>query len=128
MPLDNLTQAPVGDLEILIDARSRISGQNSWVQGRFADGERRCLVAALSQACESRSFSVPNKIERRLARMLARQLPAEAPWRTKTRLVSARRRLMAFNDCPRTARHDVLALFDRTIRDLMQKVPEYASA
>src|SRR5215831_3872336 len=128
MPLDNPNQAPVGDLEILVDARSRISDQNSWVQGRYTDGDRRCLVAALSQACGSRGFSMPNKIERRLARMLARQLPADAPWWTKIRLVPARHRLMSFNDFPRTTQHDVLALFDRAIRHLASRVPEYVTA
>src|SRR5690242_4686734 len=101
MPLDNPNRARVGDLEILIDARGRISGQSSWVQGRYTDGDRRCLVAALSQACGSGSFSIPNKIERRLARMLARQLPAGAPWWTKIRLVSTRHRLMSLNDFDR---------------------------
>src|ERR1700739_2863368 len=112
MPFDIPYQAPIGDLEILVDARARISGEDSWVKGRFKDGDRHCLVAALSLACGSRSFTVPNKTERRLARLLATQLPPEVPWRMRIRLVPARSRLMSFNDYARTSQGDVTALFD----------------
>ena len=56
MPFDAPYQTPFGDIELLTDARSRISNRKSWVQGRFQDGDRHCLVAALSLACGSRSF------------------------------------------------------------------------
>ena len=67
MPFDAPYQTPFGDIELLIDARSRISNRKSWVQGSFQDGDRHCLVAALSLACRSRSFQLPNGTEKRLA-------------------------------------------------------------
>ena len=75
MPFDAPYQTPFGDIELLTDARSRISNRKSWVQGRFQDGDRHCLVAALSLACGSRSFHMPNRTEKRLARLIAKQIP-----------------------------------------------------
>jgi hypothetical protein len=121
MPFDNPNQAPIGDLEILVDVRGRISSQESWVQGRFRDGDRHCLVAALSLASGSRNFERPNRTERHLARLLAKELPPETPWWAKIRLVSARQRLMAFNDDARTSHGDVVTLLDRTINNLASK-------
>lgn len=128
MPFDNLNQAPGGDLEILLHGRASISDKNSWIQGRYIDGDRRCLVAALSQACGSGSFDMPNRTERRLARLLAKQLPPEAPFWTRVRFLSARHRLMSFNDCPRTAHEDVLSVYDRTISDMAKRVSNYVPA
>jgi hypothetical protein len=128
MPFDFPDQAPISDLEILVDARARISSENAWVKGRFEDGDRLCLVAALSLACGSRSFNIPNKTERRLARLLARQLTSGLPWRMRTRLVPARSRLMSYNDHPRTTQGDVAALFDRTICSGVSKVRELVPA
>jgi hypothetical protein len=54
MPFDNPDRAPFGDLELLRDARSRISSGDRWVQGQFRDGERECLVAVLSVVSGSR--------------------------------------------------------------------------
>jgi hypothetical protein len=128
MPFDNPHRAPFGDLELLIDARSRISGSNRWVQGRFQDGNRRCLVAALSAVAESSKYSRPNRTEHRLSRLLAAQLPSSARfWRT-VRCIPARQRLMWFNDRPRTKHEDVIALFDRTIDELASQAPVHASA
>lgn len=113
MPFDNPYQAPIGDLEILVDARARISGKNSWVKRCFQNGNAYCLVGALSFACGSPGFNVTNKAERRLTQLLAKQLASNLPW--GMRLLPARYRLMSFNDHPRTSHEDVLALFDRTI-------------
>src|SRR5579859_1958257 len=113
MPFDIPYQCPISDLEILVNARGRIAGEHSWVQRCFKDGNRHCLVAALSLACGSRNFRMPNKNERRLARLLAKRLSAKTPW--KMRIVPARYYLMSFNDHPRTRQADVVALFDRTI-------------
>jgi hypothetical protein len=74
MPFDNPHQVPISDLEILVDARGRISDKNSWVKWRFQDGNRYCLVGALSLACGNPNFNVTNETERRLARLLAEQL------------------------------------------------------
>ncbi len=123
MPLDNPHEVPFGDLEILMDARNGISRRQSWVQGRFEDGDRHCLVASLSLACGSRSFSVPSRTERRLARLLVRHLPPEATLWAKFRFFPARHRLMAFNDDPRTSHDAVLGVFDRTIQHLTEQVP-----
>ena len=38
MPFDAPYQTPFGDIELLKDARSRISNRRSWVQRRFQDG------------------------------------------------------------------------------------------
>jgi hypothetical protein len=115
MPFDSPYQMPFGDIELLMDARSRISNRRSWVQRRFQDGGRHCLVAALSLACGSRSFRRPNRAERRLARLIAKQIPPDAPFIIRYRLIPARQRLMSLNDDPRTTHEDVMALFDRTI-------------
>ncbi len=125
MPFDNPNPAPIGDLEILLDTRDRIESQERWLQRLFEDGDRHCLVAALALACGSPSFYAPNKVERRLARMLARQLPPEAPWWARSNLVSARRRLMSFNDDRRTCHENVIALIDRTIEHMMVRAPQF---
>ena len=113
MPFDIPYQAPIGDLEILIDARARIAGKNSWVKRCFQNGNGYCLVGALSLACGSPEFNVTSQTERRLARLLAKQLAPNMQWRI--RLLPPRMRLMSFNDHPRTSHDDVMALFDRTI-------------
>jgi hypothetical protein len=128
MPFDNPHHTPIGDLEILMDARRRISVPSYWVQGHFRDGDRRCLVAALSSASGSPSVVTPNRTERRIARMLANQLPSHAPFWMTIRLVSARQRLMCFNDDSRTCHEDVIALFDRTISHLVRKDSELVRA
>jgi hypothetical protein len=125
MPFDNPYHSPIGTVEILLDVRDRIASQDKWVQGRFSHGDRHCLVAALSLACGSRSFSIPNKAERQFARVLARQLPPETNWWLRLRLVSARQRLMSFNDDAERCHGDVIALVDRTIEHQL-KVPQYA--
>ena len=126
MPFDNPHDAPADDLAILIDARDRIADRHAWIKRAFKKGDRHCLVAALSLACGSHSFHAPNKTERRLAQMLAKQLPSKAPLWVKIRLVSARTRLMRFNDDHLTSHEDVVALFDRTIGWLICKVPDHA--
>ena len=121
MPFDNPHQAPFGALEVLTDARARIDRENSWVQGRFKDGDRHCLVAALSLACGSRSFNNPNKTERRLVRLLAKRFPPDTPFWARIRFVPARQRLMAFNDDSGTSHSNVVALLDQAISDLASK-------
>ena len=121
MPFDNPHQMPFGDLEILRDARSRIADEGNWLKGDFRDGDRHCLVAALSVAAGSRNFKIPNKAERRLARFLVTQLPAKAPFWTRLRVMPARHRLMYFNDDARTTHSDVMALYDRAIEHLASR-------
>ena len=118
MPFDAICQTPFGDIELLTDARSRISNRKSWVQGGFQDGDRHCLVAALSLASRSRSFHMPNRAEKRLARLIAMQISPDAPFLIRYRLMPARHRLISLNDDPRTTHEDVMALFDRTISRL----------
>jgi hypothetical protein len=118
MPFDAPHQMPFGDIELLMDARSRISDRKSWVQDRFQDRDRHCLVAALSLACGSRCFQVPNRTEKRLARLIAKQIPPDASFTSRWGLIPARQRLMSLNDDPRTTHEDVMALFDRTISRL----------
>jgi hypothetical protein len=118
MPFDAPYQTPVGDIELLTDARSRISNRKFWVQGHFQDGDRHCLVAALSLVCGNRSFHIPNRTEKRLIRLIAKQMPFDAPFMMRCRLLPARQRLMWLNDAPRTTHEDVIALLDRTISRL----------
>lgn len=128
MPFDHPNPAPIGDLDILLNTRDRIERQERWLQKLFEEGDRHCLVAALSLACRSPSFYAPNRLERRLARMLARQIPPEAPWWARFGLVSARRRLMSYNDDRRTRHENVIALIDRTVLHLMERTPQFVSA
>jgi hypothetical protein len=126
MPFDNPPGTPFGDIELLWDARSRISNRDHWVKLRFQHGDRYCLVAALSVASGSRSYYSANRIERRLTRLLAEQLPAtSAYWAPK--FFTARWRLTCFNDNARTRHEDVIGLFDRAIGQLTSKVPAQVS-
>jgi len=118
MPFDAPYQTPFGDIKLLTDARSRISNRKLWARNRFQDGDRHCLIVALSLACGSRSFRMPNRTERRLARLIAKQIPLHAPFMTRCGLIPARQRLMSLNDYPGTTHEDVLVLFDRTIGHL----------
>ena len=115
MPFDNPHHTPSGDAELLRDARSRVSSRSDWVQGRFQDGNRLCLVGALSLVSGSRSFNTPNQVERRLARVLVSQLPSERHVWMRFRFFTARQRLMWFNDAYHTSHADVMALFDKAI-------------
>src|SRR5215472_14837239 len=99
MPFDNLNRAPVGDLAILIEVRERVSGEHQWLKRGYTDGNRNCLVAALSLACSSPGFLISNKVERRLARILVKHLPPAMPFWIRIGLLPARHRLMWFNDC-----------------------------
>ena len=126
MPFDNPPGTPFGDIELLWDARSRISSRDHWVRLRFQRGDRYCLVAALSVASGSRSYNSVNRTERRLTRLLAEQLPAtSAYWAPK--FFTARWRLIGFNDNARTRHEDVIGLFDRAIGQLTSKVPAHVS-
>jgi hypothetical protein len=118
MPFDNPHQTPFGDLELLMEARGLISKREVWVRGHFRKGGRFCLVAALSLTCRSRSFGLPNRTEQRLSRLIAMQMPSNAPFWVRHRFMPARRRLIAFNDDPHTRHEDVMALFDRAIEHL----------
>jgi hypothetical protein len=126
MPFDNPHELPFGDLEILRTARSHVSNKGSWMKCGFQKGERRCLVAALSVAAGSPNFDNPNRIERRLARILVAQLPPTAPLLTRFRVYPVRRRLMRFNDHRRTRHADVLAVYDRAIEHLAHETTECA--
>jgi hypothetical protein len=121
MPFDSPDHVPDHDLAILTEARDRIADPQTWIQHTFKKGDRHCLVGALSLACGSRDFYVPNKTERRLAQRLVEQLPSKMPFWAKIGLAPARSRLMAFNDDHRTSHNDVVALFDRTIGCLICK-------
>jgi hypothetical protein len=128
MPFDNPSQAPIGDVAILMDARDRIVDPSRWLKHGFQDGDRHCLVAALSVACDSRSFHDPNETERRLAKFLAKQMPLNRGFAKWAALVSARNGLMMFNDHRRTRHDDVVGLFDRAIDHAAMKAPLYVAA
>lgn len=118
MPFDNPHQTPFGDLELLMEARGRISSRDTWVQGHFQKRGRYCLVASLSLTCGSRSFGMPNRTKQRLSRLVAKQMPSNVPFWTRQKFMPARWRLISFNDDPHTRHDDVLALLDRAIDHL----------
>ena len=128
MPFDNPHQMPFGDLELLMEARGRISSRDTWVQGHFQRDGRYCLVASLSLTCGTRSFGMPNRTERRLSRLIAKQMPSDAPFWIRHRFMPARQRLIAFNDDPHTRHDDVIALLDRAIEHLASAAPVYVAA
>jgi hypothetical protein len=118
MPFDNPHQTSFGDLDVLEDARSRIFTEDRWIKQRFQVDERLCVAAALSLAAGSRNFSLPNRTERRLTRLLAAQTAPTRPFFKRITLLSARQRLIRYNDSPGTSHQEVIALFDRAIRHL----------
>jgi hypothetical protein len=128
MPFDNPHQTPFGDLELLMEARGRISERDAWVRGHFQKGWRYCLVASLSLTCGSRSFGMSNRTEKRLTRLIAKQMASDAPFWVRHRLMPARWRLIAFNDDPHTSHDVVIALLDRTIDHLVSTAPLHVAA
>jgi len=128
MPFDNPFEGAFGDIQILMDARSHISSKGDWVKGCFRNCHRHCLVAALSVVAGSPNFNTPNRVERRLAGLLAAQLPSGSAFWARMRFFTARQRLMWFNDDPRTKHEDVMALFDRAVDHLTSRVPAYILA
>jgi hypothetical protein len=128
MPFDNPHQTPFGDLELLMEARGRISSRDTWVQGHFQKERRYCLVASLSSTCGSRSFGMPNRTELRLSRLVAIQMPSDAPFWIRLKLMPARWRLIAFNDDLLTHHEDVMTLLDRAIEHLASTAPVCVAA
>ena len=128
MPFDNPPDGRFGDIQLLWAARSRIGDKSGWVQGRYSDGDRLCLVAALSVAAGSLSFYAPSRTERRLARLLADQLPERVPLWARLKFFTARQRLIWFNDSPHTKHEDVLSLMDRAIDRVASRTPVHVSA
>jgi hypothetical protein len=127
MPFDNPFEGPLGDIQILMDARRSIADPSHWLQGGLRYGDRYCLVAAISRACRSSRFGRPNETERRLIRLLDKQLPRMSDFRFGM-LFTSRYRLMMFNDYRLRQHEDVLALFDRAIGQLRTDVPIYAAS
>ena len=122
MPFDNPKQGSFGDTEILINARNRVSDADHWLRFAYHKGDRLCLVAALSLASNSRSFDGPSATERRLARIMVKNLSNGSIWKWLV-FLSPRYRLTLFNDHSRTSHVDVVALFDRAIDHLEAKSP-----
>ena len=128
MPFDNPPDGRFSDIELLWAARSRIGDESGWVQNRYSDGDRRCLVAALSVVAGSATLHAPNRTERRLARLLADQLPERVPLWARLKFFTARQRLIWFNDSPHTKHEDVLSLMDRAIDRAASRTPVHVSA
>jgi hypothetical protein len=123
MPFDNPFEVPFDDIHLLMNARARIASPHCWLQGRFRKGDRYCLVGALSVECGSRSFRIPNRTERRLARRLAEQLPMVWKFWSRMMFFAPRYGMIMFNDNCRTRHKNVVALFDRAIQQLMAESP-----
>ena len=128
MPFDNPNQNPTGDVQLLWDARTKVAEKSSWVQGRYSDVQRLCLAAALSVVAGSRSFDAPNRLERRLARLVAGQLPETVPFWTRIWFLTGRQRLVWYNDEPSTTHQDILSLLDRALHRAMQQMPAHIAA
>lgn len=118
MPFDGFHRGDFEDIERLLDARSRIAHPSNWIKGTFQDGDRYCVVGALSAVCAGRCWERPSDTERRLTRILAGQLPRQSGFQRLMRLRSARWSLIRFNDRPSTSHADVMALFERAIERL----------
>jgi hypothetical protein len=116
------SKAAFGDTEILINARSRVSDADHWLQFAYQGRGRLCLMAALSLASNSRNFDRPSASERRLARIMVKKLSNGSIWKWLV-FLTPRYRLMLFNDYSRTSHADVVALFDRAIHHLEAKSP-----
>jgi hypothetical protein len=123
MPFDNPPQGPLSDVEILLNARSRVDHPQCWLKGEFSKENRHCLVAALALACRNPQFDQPSRTGQRLILAMARQLPRG--WGRLQGIICFRpmHRLIRFNDSPRTTHLDVMALFDRTIQNLAATAP-----
>jgi hypothetical protein len=128
MPFDNPHRTSFGDLDVLEDARSRICSEDRWMKRRFQVGERLCAVVALSLAAGSRHFNLPNRTERRLTRLLAARIPPTRPLFKRIPLVSARQRLIRYNDSSGTSHQEMMVLFDRAIHHLASEAPVCVSA
>ena len=127
MPFDNASGARLSDADLLWAARRRIGHESGWVQGRYSDGDRLCLVAALAVVAASPTFNAPNRTERRLARLLAEQLPDSVPLWARLKFFTARQRLKWFNDSAHTKHQDVVALMTRAINPADSRTPVPAS-
>jgi hypothetical protein len=123
MPFDNPTDGRVSDIDLLWAARGRIGHESGWGQNRYANGDRLCLVAALSVVAGSPTFHAPNLTERRLTRLLADQLPENIPLWARLKFFTARQRLMWFNDSRHTKHQDVVALMTRAINRPASRTP-----
>ena len=128
MPFDNAPDGRFNEFQLLWAARNRIGDESRWVQNSFSDGDRLCLVATLSVVAGSPFLRAPNRTERRLARLLADQLPDSVPLWARLKFFTARQRLMWFNDSPRTKHRDVVALMDRAIDRVACRTPVGVSA
>ena len=63
MPFDNPHQMPFGDLELLMEARGRISSREAWVRAISKKMGATVSWPSLSLTCGSRSFGMPNRTE-----------------------------------------------------------------
>ena len=113
----------VGAARVVSDAPSRSSRERA-----SSLGVSSAVVAALSLAAGSRHFNMPNKTERRLARLLAAQIPPPTSLFKRITLLSARQRLIRYNDSFGTSHQEVIALFDRSIHYLASEASACVSA
>lgn len=117
MPFDGY-QRRFGDIDRLLDARSRIADPGHWIKGTFRRDDRYCTVGALREACPSDNARAANRVECRLAKLLAEQLPSGRRMQWRMMFRPARCALISFNDHPETRHADILALFDGAIARL----------
>ena len=111
MPFD-APQRSNHDSELLAQAKNALV-RRGWVQGQYShDDGRLCAVAALAIACGNRRFGHPSRTQRRLARLLASELPH---WGWYSWWMSGYFRVKGYNDAPHTGYDDVMDMYDRAI-------------
>ena len=110
---------PTNDGELLRLAQQMIADERFWIKLAWSSQTsfgttQYCPVAAIALACNNTNFRQPTKLERRLCRLLVRQMPLRGGlWRL---LVTSRLRVRIYNDHARTTHADIMRLFDAAIR------------
>ena len=120
MPLDvAAASSPMNDdVARLIATRNLIETPDTWIKRAYVykgNGKTQyCLVGALSRACGSFCFHIPNRTERRLINLLVKELGI--PGRL---MYTARHCLKMYNDASQVSHRHILALIDRSIARLL---------
>lgn len=120
MPFDNPPEPrePSREVQLLRLARDKIGSRHRWVQGKWTTSDGRlCLVMAIQEAC---SAIQKRQERRRMVRRLIRHLDRETPFQRRVMLcwLSARQRVVCFNDRRSTTYRDVMGLFHNAIERL----------
>lgn len=124
MPFDVCAPVPPPsspELDLLRLARNIISHPLSWTKARYvSQGGAYCALGAIGVAADNpRKGTRPTIIERRVARILADEIPCGLRFRFAG---TARMRVVYFNDRKTTNHAMIIKLFDRAITRLEAKL------